>query len=138
LHRLASTVSDIIQVPEGVKNLYLSLTTSPVETESDDNPSVNSTTGVHANPAVWMLDGPAVESRSNFDVDFEDISPTILALLGQAIPDSYIGEPVDAVQREVRRESISLSVRRDLTIADNEVISERLHNLGYAEMVDDN
>lgn len=138
LHHLASSASDIVPVPERAKDLYYSLTTSPVETESDGDPSVDSTTGVHANPAVWMLDGPAVESCSHVDIQFEDLPPTILALLDQPIPDSYIGEPIDVIQKDLATESISLSVRRDLAIADNEVISERLHNLGYAEMVDDN
>jgi len=138
LHQIASTVSDVAPVPERAKRLYYGLATSPMTTEVDNDPSINSTTGVHANPAAWMLDGPAVESRSNFEIEFKDIPPTILALLDQPIPDAYVGEPVDAVQKDVITESISLSIRRDVTIADSEVISERLHNLGYADMVDDN
>jgi predicted AlkP superfamily phosphohydrolase/phosphomutase len=138
LHALASIISDFVPVPKSIRERYLALTTSAVGPEDNANTAVDSTTGVHANPAVWLLDGPAIGSQSDRTIAFEDIPPTILALLDHPIPEAYVGEPIDALTKDVARESLSLSIRRNVAVAESEVISERLHNLGYAEMVEDN
>jgi len=135
LHRLATAVADRIPVPMAVERAYDALLRSPVDTGTDGF-SVDKTTGIHTDPAVWALAGPDVEARSASNIDFEDLPPTILALLDEPVPEAYVGTAVDAVPAP-RIEERSLAVRRQTRIEDDEVVSERLHNLGYAEMVDE-
>jgi hypothetical protein len=133
---LAQTVANIVPIPGSAKQLYRSLTQSPIETESDGT-GVSSTTGVHDNPAVWMLEGPQVEHNEGRHINFEDIPPTVLTLLTEPIPESYVGTPIEDIKIVPEYQSQSLSVHRDLSIEDSEVVSKRLHNLGYADMVDE-
>ena len=134
IHRVARAVARRIPVPMAVKRAYDAVLRSPVEA-GEDGVSVESTTGIHSDPAVWALDGPDVESGRPGEIRFEDLPPTILALLGEPVPSAYVGSAVAAVPTP-RVEERSLSVRREVHVGDEEVVSERLHNLGYAEMVD--
>jgi predicted AlkP superfamily phosphohydrolase/phosphomutase len=133
---VAQAIANVIPIPKSVKRFYRSVTQSPIETKSDGT-AVSSTTGVHDNPAVWMLDGPQVESNDNRNINFEDISPTILSLLDEPIPDDYVGAPIEDIKKVPEYQSRSLSIHRGLSIEDSEVVSKRLHNLGYADMVDE-
>jgi hypothetical protein len=135
LHGVATAVASRVPVPKVLKRAYDAVLRSPVETGTD-GVSVDSTTGIHANPAAWALAGPDVEPRPASGVAFGDLPPTILALLGETVPEAYVGTAVDAVPSP-RVEDRSLAVRRETRIGDDEVVSERLHNLGYAEMVDE-
>ncbi|MEF8842598.1 MAG: alkaline phosphatase family protein [Haloarculaceae archaeon] len=137
LHRLATGIASRIPfgVPMPLRRAYDSVTRSPVDT-GVDGISVNSTTGTHSNPAVWALVGPDVDTAGPREIRFEDLPPTILALLDEPVPEAYVGSAIDAVPTP-RVEERSLAVRRETHIGDYEVISERLHNLGYAEMVDE-
>lgn len=135
LHRIAKAASRRIPLPMAVKRAYDAVLRSPLDTGAD-GVSVDSTTGIHSNPAIWALDGPAVDARPPASVDFEDLPPTILALLGEPVPAAYVGSAVDAAPTPEIAERL-LSVRRDTRIEESEVVSERLHNLGYAEMVDE-
>jgi predicted AlkP superfamily phosphohydrolase/phosphomutase len=97
-------------------------------------------TGIHHDEAVWMMAGPSVRTcGEKTRLRFEDVTPTILALLEQPIPSDYIGSPaVGSLQVDPSYVDIDLEVdRRALTVREHERISERLHNLGYAEMVDE-
>jgi predicted AlkP superfamily phosphohydrolase/phosphomutase len=98
-------------------------------------------TGIHRDEAVWMMAGPSVQaSDADVRLRFEDVTPTILALLEQPIPSDYVGSPatgslrVDPTYVDV---DLRIDRRAELTIRDHERVSERLHNLGYAEMVDE-
>lgn len=139
LHRLATGIASRIpfQVPMPLKRAYDNATRSPVDT-GFDGVSVSSTSGTHSNPAVWALAGPDVDTDTGGprEIRFEDLPPTILALLDEPVPEAYVGTAVDAVPTP-RIEERSLAVRRETRIDDDEVVSERLHNLGYAEMVDE-
>ena len=135
IHRVARTVARRVPVPMAVRRAYDAVLRSPVEVGAD-GVSVESTTGVHSDPAVWVLDGPDVGPGRPGEIRFEDIPPTVLALLGESVPAAYVGSAVAAAPTP-RIEERSLSVRRDVRVGDEEVVSERLHNLGYAEMVDE-
>ena len=135
LHRVARAVARRVPVPKAVKRAYDAVLRSPVDTGTD-GVSVDSTTGIHSDPAAWVLDGPDVEPGRPERIRFEDVPPTILALLGEPVPTAYVGSAVVAAPTP-RVEERSLSVRRDVRVEEREVVSERLHNLGYAEMVDE-
>lgn len=132
--RLARTVDDHATVPSVVQSAYDRLFKSEVDA-SLENPG--RTTGVHADPGVWLASGPNVRRADGLAVRFEDLTATVLALCDQPVPEAYLGEPVDALAVETRTEDVDLSVSRRLSIDKQEVVSERLHNLGYADMVDD-
>jgi predicted AlkP superfamily phosphohydrolase/phosphomutase len=132
--RVARAVDARVEVPSTVQRVYDRIAKSEVEI-SMARPE--KTTGVHADPAGWFASGPDVQARGTAEVAFEDLTPTILALLGEPIPDDYVGDPVPGLAVEPVREDVPLETRRRLAIGDDEVVSERLHNLGYAEMVDE-
>jgi len=133
--RIAGAVASRVDLPSPIKRAYDRFARSPVDTEAD-GVSVTSTTGVHADPAAWILDGPDVTPGGPERIAFEDLTPTVLALLGQPVPEPYVGTAVDAV-RSPSREDRSLAVERVPAIEDGDVVSERLHNLGYADLVED-
>ena len=135
LHRIASAIAGRIPVPMALRRAYDAVLRSPVDT-GPDGVSVDSTTGTHSNPAAWALSGPDVAPDHGSGIDFEDLPPTILALLDETVPAAYVGRAVDAVPAPEVAER-SLDVRRDTHIDADEVVSERLHDLGYAEMVDE-
>ena len=135
VHRLARAVAERVPLPLAAKRAYDAVLRSPIEAGAD-GVSVESTTGTHSNPAVWALAGPDVRAGQPSSVDFEDLPPTILSLLDEPVPATYVGTAVDAVPTP-RIEERPLDVRRDTRVEDSEVVSERLHNLGYAEMVDE-
>lgn len=134
IHRLAVEVGDRISVPAVVNRVYERVFYRE-EGVNADNPG--KTTGIHDDPAVWIATGPDVESGKRADVAFEDIAPTLFALLGEPIPEAYVGEAAtSALSVEPEYADVALDVRRERTIDERDIVSERLHNLGYAEMVD--
>lgn len=135
IHELSVTVGQHLPVPSFVRTIYDAL----FYREQDvDLGNPGQTTGIHANPAAWMAAGPDVNLIGKKDIAFEDITPTILALLDAPIPRDYVGTPPSKVCRgEATIEDVSLDIRRRTEIDESDVISERLHNLGYADMVDD-
>lgn len=144
--RLSEGVSSLLPpVPDPVREWYYRYkTVDTVETGGAGDGAVGNPgqkTGIHRDEAVWMMAGPSVEpSGTDERLRFEDVTPTILALLGQPIPSDYIGSPAVRSLR-VDPSYVDADLRTDrrseLTIHDHERISERLHNLGYAEMVDE-
>ena len=134
---VARWINDRIAVPEPAAAAYQVLFGGDVDVDLE---SINQITGVHADPAAVIMAGPDVKSVDHpvNDADFEDITPTILTLLDEPIPEAYVGSPLTRLlHREPRYEDVDLSVRRDPAVGEADVISERLHNLGYAEMVDE-
>jgi predicted AlkP superfamily phosphohydrolase/phosphomutase len=131
--------SPVPMIPGPIKRLYGSAKRSK-ETWDGEIGNPGRKTGIHRNEAVFIADGPNVTPCSErLDVAFEDITPTLLALLGEPIPEAYIGEPIRTlIKTDCQYTTVDLSVNRsvDITIKEQERISERLHNLGYADMVD--
>lgn len=91
--------------------------------------------GHHDNKASWIISGPPIEKRSKSEIQFEDLTPSILSILENPVPEEYIGDVLNCVSPSDRK-PIDLSIDRDQNV--NKTISERLYNLGYADMVDEN
>ena len=98
--------------------------------EFDDHPRIQ---GRHDDRASWILSGKDVTQSHKSEVAFEDFTPTVLSLLDHPIPQEYIGDPIESVS-PTERAQIDLSINRRETVT--EEVSNRLHNLGYADMVD--
>lgn len=128
-------------IPGHVARAYRTVITRVADyTGGDDShgEDAGKLTGVHGNPGGWLLAGPDVISASEVEATFEDVTPTILGLLDEPIPTEYVGSPVETViDRTPGTTNVSLAIRRDPVVSDDEIVSERLHNLGYAEMVDE-
>lgn len=134
---VARYVADSVPVPSPVQRLYDAVFRRDASSSVDvANPE--RTTGVHADPAVWVAFGPDVDHTAAVaDACFEDFTPTLYAMLDEPIPQAYVGEPLSVVSRPVETVDSDISVSRRVNLAAGEVVSERLHNLGYADMVDD-
>lgn len=91
--------------------------------------------GHHNDKASWILSGGSIEKRSRSEIQFEDLTPTILSILENPVPKEYVGNVLNCVSPSAR-EPIDLSIDRGPEV--EKVISERLYNLGYADMVDEN
>jgi predicted AlkP superfamily phosphohydrolase/phosphomutase len=134
VHRLAAWIGETVEVPSTVSRIYESIFFREREV-TDRNPG--RTTGIHADPAFVAMAGPDVLPVDDLAVAFEDVTPTILALLGEPIPEAYVGDPAtDALEGDVEYVDVELAVDRRLDIDPGDVVSDRLHDLGYADMVD--
>jgi predicted AlkP superfamily phosphohydrolase/phosphomutase len=120
-------------IPTPLRRVYKSFASKNTAEPGD----LEQLTGDHSSPAVWMLGGSKVESASEVTVNFEDLTPTILALLEVDIPREYIGTPISTVLSvEPQSKSVDLETTRNLSIEPNDVVTDRLHNLGYADFVE--
>ena len=141
--RFAERAASLLpSIPEPIGKWYYRYKT--VDTDGTGGETVGNPgrkTGIHRDEAVWMMAGPSVRPSDEEErLQFEDVAPTILALLGQPIPTNYIGSPAaESIRADPPYVETDLRMNRraDLTIRDHERVSERLHNLGYAEMVDE-
>lgn len=131
---IASAVNAIVpEIPKPVRRFYNSI--FEVKTSL---PNIDQLTGTHADPAIYLMAGPDIDNAEKKTTEFEDITPTILALAGNKIPRDYIGSPLSSViSVSPEFESINLRTHRDQG-AVSDIVSNRLYNLGYAEMVDEN
>jgi len=134
VHSLGYLINSYIPLPYGVKSLYRRL----LKTESEvDLTELDGITGDHSNPTACMMIGPDVAADVSLDIAFEDITPTLMTLMNRPIPNEFVGSiPEHAVLPAPERLGISLEVSRTRPHISDEV-SERLYNLGYAEMVED-
>jgi hypothetical protein len=132
-HRIGSLVAS---VPEPIENIYWWLNTNKKDV---NNASPDRITGAHGRPAMWLMAGPDIASNpSPIPIDFEDISATIFPLLGEPVPRRYIGTAIEeALLCDIETADISLDVNRTDPTYDTEQITERLHNLGYVDMIDE-
>ena len=104
--------------------------------------------GTHRKEGIFFAAGPGVRHNSSITAQLGDCAPTILALLGQRIPDDMEGrvlKEVFATAPKVEYESTALSSPRDSVAAalashdevyseaDIQTVTERLANLGYLE-----
>jgi predicted AlkP superfamily phosphohydrolase/phosphomutase len=120
-------------IPTPLRRVYKSFATKNTAESGD----LEQLTGDHSNPAVWMLGGSKVESASEVTVNFEDLTPTLLALLEVDIPREYVGTPISSVLSiEPQSKSVDLETTRNLSIEPDEVVTDRLHYLGYADFVE--
>lgn len=136
LNEVATVVSNTLPtVPEVVKETYHELM-KDTGTVDDGEFSIDHLSGTHDNPTAWLAAGPAVDSVDGLAVEFEDLAPTIYTLLNEPIPDAYTGTPItDALSRSPTYDDTSLAVTRQNET--DEAVSERLYNLGYVDMVED-
>lgn len=134
VHSIGYLIDTYVELPYAVKALYRRLLKSEADVDLTD---LDGITGDHSEPTACMMAGPDVVAGTSLDVAFEDLTPTIMTLLGEPVPSDYVGSvPTGAVRPTPDRRDVSLRVTRDRP-ATSEEVSERLYNLGYAEMVDD-
>ena len=82
------------------------------------------------------MGGPDVESTDELAVDFEDLTPSLYTMLDEPIPREYAGDPVtEALARDPTYDDTSLAVDRGESV--DAGVSERLYNLGYVDMVEE-
>lgn len=133
LHAVGSLVDSYVSVPFRLKRLYYRFLKSETEVDLSD---LDRLSGGHRDPAAWAMAGPDVRQGGRTDVAFEDFTPTLVALSGRPIPRAYIGEPVaDALTCEIDYRDVDLSVSRARREDVAGEVSDRLYNLGYADMV---
>jgi len=133
---VATTVSKVLPtVPEFARRIYHGMT-KDTGTTGGDGFRIDHLSGAHDNPTAFLLGGPAVESTDELAVDFEDLTPSLYTMLDEPIPREYAGSPVtEALSREPRYDDTSLAVDRGESV--DEGVSERLYNLGYVDMVEE-
>ena len=102
-------------------------------------------TGVHRSTGIFAARGPLVSAAGEIpDAHIADIAPTVLYMLGARIPDGMTGRVIEsAVADEVqsqRRPEYSADAEwapgeasEGLTEAEEELVKERLKDLGYFE-----
>jgi hypothetical protein len=122
-------------VPGFARRLYHDLT-KDTGTRTDEGFQIDHLSGAHDNPTAWLMGGPDVESTDELAVDFEDLTPSVYTMLDEPIPEDYAGTPVtDALAREPTYDDTSLRVDRGESV--DAGVSERLYNLGYVDMVEE-
>lgn len=134
LHSVGYLLDTYVTIPYQVKSLYHRF----LKSETDfDLSELNRLSGDHRNPAMWLMAGPDVASVGQQDIAFEDITPTLLALTRTAIPTAYVGEPVStALTVEVSYQDRNIEPNNRMRPDISAEVSDRLYNLGYAEMVE--
>lgn len=134
LNKVAAAVSDALPtVPDTVQAAYHRLTK---ETGTTGDSTVDHISGTHDSPTAWLAAGPDTQPADGLAVDFEDLTPTVYALLGEPIPEAYAGSPIEAaLSCDVSYTDDSLVVER--TGGSEGSVSERLYNLGYVDMVNE-
>jgi len=122
-------------IPHQFKSFHAQYIKKEAEFDIDNLQKIS---GDHSRPAVLMAAGPDISSTDNIRVRFEDITPTLMTLAGHPIPTEYSGEAIrEILQVEPTYDEISISMDRDLRIEPNDAVTRRLHNLGYADMVEE-
>lgn len=105
-------------------------------------PPWNRWTGHHSMNGMHIVSGPSARAGTKLDANIVDITPTVLALLGQPIPDWMDGEPLtDALSEgyqapEVVHEEAAVSsgqTASGYSAEDEAEIAKRLADLGYIE-----
>jgi hypothetical protein len=135
IHKFGTLIDANVSVPFRLKSLYdRFLKTEPTADLTD----LDGLTGGHREPAAWIMGGPDVAAEGALDIAFEDITPTLVALSGRPVPREYVGEPaIDALVSDVSYRDIELGVSREQRREVSEEVSDRLYNLGYADMVEE-
>lgn len=121
-------------VPLSARKLYEQLNIST----SEGRGGMDEISGNHSLPAMWMASGPDIaSSESPVVIRFEDVTASLLALLNQPIPTAYQGSPADVVQKTPTYREINLDIDKRTSGRTEEIVTERLHNLGYVDMIDE-
>ena len=95
--------------------------------------------GTHRPEGVVAIRGAGIAPGRTLAADLRDVAPTILALLGEAIPQHVEGKPLNCVGASVRvdppREAIPSPHAREFEYSpeDQAIIEQRLADLGYLE-----
>lgn len=134
LHSIGYLVDSYVSIPYRLKSFYYRYLKSEVAV---DETAVDRLTGDHRSPGVWMMCGPDIRNTEKYDVAFEDLTPTLLTLTGTPIPDTYVGDPLkQSLTREVNYDEIDIDPPERPRWGVDEEVSERLYDLGYADMVE--
>jgi hypothetical protein len=137
--RMVSNVAKAVlpSIPASLHTLYDKLRTEyhgKTGTETDED-EAEVLSGTHSAPAFWAAAGPQMEAVGRGErIEFTDLSVMLLALTGTPVPDDYVGELPHFVEPSVGRKNIELETVRPPP--GEAQITDRLYNLGYAEMVE--
>ena len=134
LQSIAYGIDNKLSVPYRFKEVYRSVFKRESEADLENT---NQITGDHDNPAIWMLGGPNTKSIDDLSIYFDDLTPTLLALHDEPVPRSYSGTVLeDVISLNPTYQDVDLDINRKHRADVDTAVSERLYNLGYAEMVE--
>jgi len=94
--------------------------------------------GTHRPEGVVAACGPGINPGRNLAVNLRDVTPTVLALLGEAVPAHVQGTPMPFVKPS-RRDAPSAPIpaphadQFEYTAEEQAIIEQRLADLGYLE-----
>ena len=106
--------------------------------------SRHSYVGSHRTEGIFSLTGPSAAAGRTLEADIADVAPTILYLLGQALPDDLDGRLVtEALAPELlesrppeysdSESDVLVSATEGYSADDERAVEERLRGLGYLE-----
>jgi len=96
--------------------------------------------GGHKLNGIFLAYGKNINSVSNLNLEIVDVTPTILYLLGEKIPESMDGKVIEEIisknilgKRKIRYFEEKEEIKNDkgITKSDEKIIVERLKKLGY-------
>ena len=95
--------------------------------------------GTHRPEGVVALCGRGIAPGRSLAANLRDVTPTILALLGEAVPEHVEGTPLPCIAATTRRDSPSAPIPAphaehfEYTPEEQAIIEQRLADLGYLE-----
>lgn len=141
----ANQAPDLLFMPRDMKNAGFGL----LEFGSNDwFTTVADRTGTHRMSGIVLLKGPGILQGAHLsDSSIMDIAPTVLALMGQPIPDIMDGSVLEKAMTPELRASLRITrasapaagtpplsdddTSTDIDAAEEEIIRARLRDLGY-------
>jgi arylsulfatase A-like enzyme len=104
--------------------------------EATGKPSVHHETGrweaENIPPGIFAAVGPDIEAMGDLgQTKISDIAPTILSLMGCAVPTDMDGEPIPVFQGTPNEREPIPSPHGDSAAEEDEEVQERLESLGY-------
>lgn len=95
--------------------------------------------GTHRPEGIVAIRGSGIDAGRNLAANLKDITPTILALLGESIPGHIEGKPLSCVKATTRLDAPTSSIPSphsndfEYTPEEQAIIEQRLADLGYLE-----
>ena len=125
---------DLIALPDDPYWVRTKLSPGREWVESDAN-----LPGTHRPEGIVAIRGPGIAPNRNLAANLRDITPTILALLGQPIPSQVEGKPLPCVRSTTRIDAPMAQTppshlgQFEYTPEEQAIIEQRLADLGYLE-----
>ncbi len=127
---------DIIALPDDPYWVRTRLSSSRAWVEAD--PTLP---GTHRPEGIVTLDAPGVDARGGMSVQLQDVTPTVLSLMGLPVPDHMEGRPfageARGATRRLDRGAAPIAGPHqpdfDYTPEEQAIIEQRLADLGYLE-----